>query len=174
MSIAFATALLAVAPALSAQSTKYGVGRALSTDEIAEADISVAPDGEGLPPGEGAATEGARIYEGSCRECHGPEGRGGDEVGFIGKPSDLTGGKPAKTVGSYWPYATTLWDYINRAMPFDRPGELTHDQVYAVTAYILSLNGIVAEDATLDAASLSKVEMPNKNGFVRDDRPDVP
>ena len=162
-----------MAPALFAQSPHYGVGRAATPDEIAKLDISVAPDGKGLPPGEGAAAEGARIYESRCRECHGPEGKGGDEAGFIGRPSNLTAAKPKKTVGSYWPYATTLWDYINRSMPFDRPGELTHDQVYAVTAYILSLNGIIGQADKLDAESLPKVGMPNREGFVPDSRPDA-
>ncbi len=166
--------LSAVASIALAQSPKYGVGRALQADEIAKADISVAPDGSGLPPGAGTATEGAQIYQTRCRECHGPEGKGGDEAGFIGTLADLTGEKPKKTVGSYWPYATTLWDYINRAMPFDRPGELTHDQVYAVTAYILSLNGLIGQDDKLDAQSLPKIEMPNRNGFVADSRPDAP
>ncbi len=170
-----ALALLAIlALPAAAQSPEYGVGRAVPLDEIAKLDISVAPDGTGLPPGEGTAAQGADIYVTRCKECHGPEGKGGDQAGFIGKPSDLLGDSPKKTVGSYWPYATTLWDYINRAMPFDRPGELTHAQVYAVTAYILSLNGIVGQEDKINALTLPKIEMPNKDGFVPDTRPDAP
>ncbi|MCB1021148.1 MAG: c-type cytochrome [Acidobacteria bacterium] len=108
-----------------------------------------------------------------CKECHGPEGKGADQTSFLGKPEQLNQAPPVRTVGSYWPYATTLWDYTNRAMPFDRPGTLTTDQVYAVTAYILFLNGIVEEEHVLDAASLPQVQMPNREGFVPDDRPDT-
>lgn len=168
----FAAALTVAS--LSAQSPTYHVGRAATPDEIARRDISVAPDGKGLPAGEGTAVAGAVIYENRCRECHGPEGQGADETGFIGKPSDLKGDSPKRTVGSYWPYATTLWDYINRAMPFDRPGELNRDQVYSVVAYILHLNGIVAEEDKLNAETLPKILMPNREGFVPDARPDAP
>ncbi|MBI1356681.1 MAG: c-type cytochrome [Acidobacteria bacterium] len=169
----FRIALLCLLAATGLFAQKFGVGKAASPDEIAALDIAVSPDGKGLPPGQGTAAEGAKVYETQCRECHGPEGKGGDETGFIGTPADLKGDKPKKTVGSYWPYATTLWDYINRAMPFVRPGTLTDDQVYSVTAYILHLNGIVGENDTLNAETLPKVEMPNRNGFVPDPRPDV-
>lgn len=168
-----ALALLMVAP-LAAQSPRYGVGHAASPELIAERDITVLPDGSGLPPGSGTAADGAQIYERRCRECHGPEGQGGDETGFIGKPADLTAQKPKKTVGSYWPYATTLWDYIHRAMPFKEPGTLSDEQVYAVTAYILHLNGLVGETDPVDAESLPKIMMPNREGFVGDPRPDAP
>jgi mono/diheme cytochrome c family protein len=159
---------------LLAQSPTYHVGRAATADDIARRDISIAPDGKGLPAGEGTAAKGAVIYESRCRECHGPEGEGADEAGFIGKPSELVGDSPNKTVGSYWPYATTLWDYINRAMPFDRPGELSEDQVYAVVAYLLHLNRIVGENDKLNAETLAAIKMPNRDGFISDPRPDAP
>ena len=159
---------------LLAQSPTYHVGRAATDADIARRDISIAPDGTGLPPGEGTAAEGAVVYENRCRECHGPEGEGADETGFIGKPSELLGDSPKKTVGSYWSHATTLWDYINRAMPFDRPGELSDDQVYSVVAYILHLNELIDEDDELNAKTLMEIEMPNRDGFVADPRPDAP
>lgn len=152
---------------------QYGVGTPASPADIAALDIAVQPDGTGLPEGQGTAAEGAKIYETQCRECHGPEGKGGDETGFVGSVADLTAEKPSKTVGSYWPYATTLWDYINRAMPFVRPGTLTNDQVYSVSAYILHLNGLIGENDPLNAETLPKIEMPNRNGFIADPRPDV-
>jgi len=159
---------------LLAQSPNYHVGRAATANEIARRDISIAPDGKGLPAGEGTAAEGAVIFENRCRECHGPKGEGADEAGFIGKPSDLLGDSPTKSVGSYWPLATTLWDYINRAMPFDRPGELSDDQVYSVVAYILHLNRIVGENDKLNAETLPAIKMPNRDGFISDPRPDAP
>lgn len=152
---------------------KYGVGTPASPADIAALDVAVQPDGKGLPAGQGTAADGAKVYETQCRECHGAEGKGGDETGFVGTPADLLGDKPKKTVGSYWPYATTLWDYINRAMPFVRPGTLTNDQVYSVTAYILHINGLIGENDPLNAETLPAIEMPNRNGFVPDPRPDV-
>lgn len=131
------------------------------------------PDGRGLPEGAGTAAEGVRVYEVKCRECHGEEGKGEEQAGFIGTPADLLGEKPKKTVGSYWPHATTLWDYVNRAMPFKQPGTLTTDEVYQVTAYILHLNGLVEETEELNEKTLPAVKMPNREGFVSDDRPDV-
>ena len=168
--LAFATLSLP----LLAQSPTYHVGRAASPAEIAARDITVGPDGIGLPAGEGTAAEGAVVYANRCEECHGPEGKGADQVGFIGKPADLLANPPVKTVGSYWPYAAPLWGYIDRAMPFDRPGELTRDQVYAVTAYILHLNGLIGENDKLNAETLPKIQMPNRDGFVPDPRPNTP
>ena len=159
--------------ALFAQSAKYGVGRAPSPDEIRQWDSSVAPDGTGLPEGSGTAAQGREVYTNRCSKCHGAKGEGGDSVALAGGQGTLKSPKPLRTVGSYWPYATTIWDYINRAMPFKNPGVLSHDQVYAVTAYVLFLNGLVAQNAVLDAKTLPKVQMPNRNGFVADPRPDV-
>jgi len=166
----------ATCAALFAQSPKYGVGRTPAPDEIAAMDISILPDGTGLPEGRGTAVEGRDVYARRCARCHGPKGEGGDEP----KQSPLVGGrgslktpKPLKTVGSYWPYAPTIWDYVNRAMPLDRPGTLTHNQVYSVVAFILSMNGIIGEHEVLDAKTLPKIQMPNRDGFVPDARPDV-
>jgi cytochrome c len=156
-----------------AQSTKYGLGGAPSPEDIRQWDISVAPDGTGLPAGSGTAAQGREVYANRCSKCHGAKGEGGDSVALAGGQGTLKSAKPLRTVGSYWPYATTIWDYVNRAMPFKNPGVLSQDQVYAVTAYVLFLNGIIAENAVMDMHSLPKVQMPNRNGFVADPRPDV-
>ena len=152
----------------------YGIGRPPSAAELRAADISIAPDGAGLPPGRGSSREGASLYQSLCASCHGVRGEGrGDFPALVGGRGSLATPNPVLTVGSYWPYATTLWDYINRAMPFDRPGLLTADEVYGAAAYVLFLNGIVGETDRMDAKSLPKVKMPNRDGFVRDPRPDV-
>jgi cytochrome c len=166
-------AILLAMAALFTQSPRYGVGRTPTSDEIRQWDISVAPDGTGLPPGSGTAAAAKEIYTNRCAKCHGSEGQGRDSVPLAGGQGTLASPKPLKTVGSYWPYATTIWDYINRAMPFDRPGTLTHDQVYSLTAYLLFRNGIISETTVVDAASLPKIQMPNRRGFVPDPRPDV-
>jgi cytochrome c len=143
-------------------------GRLATPTEIADADIDVHPDGAGLPPGAGSVAQGAAVYASKCAACHGEAGQ---------KPLDpslaLTGGmgslatpRAVQTVGSYWPYATTLFDYIRRAMPFSAPRSLTADQVYAVTAYVLWLNGIVADGTVLDANTLAAIRMPNRDGFT--------
>ena len=165
--------LLAIAAALFAQAPKYGVGRAPTPEEVKAWDISVAPDGTGLPEGSGTAAQGKDVYASKCAKCHGGQGQGGDEGPLVGGQGSLRGPKPLKTVGSYWPYATTLFDYVNRAMPFKQPGTLTHNQVYAVVALVLQLNGIIGENAVMDARSLPQVKMPNRGGFVADPRPDT-
>ena len=131
------------------------------------------PDGRGLPPGRGSAAIGRDVYTRRCETCHGPTGREGPQDVLAGGQGSLTTARPQKTVGSYWPYATTLWDYIRRAMPFDHPGTMTVDEVYAASAYVLFLNGIVNEHDVLDETSLPQVRMPNRNGFVADPRPDI-
>ncbi len=156
------------AAVVSAQS--YGVGRSASAEEVAAWDVTIGPEGHELPEGSGTAKDGAQVYEVRCKECHGEEGVGGDHAALIGNPAQLKETPPVKTVGSYWPYATTLFDYTRRAMPFEEPGTLTADQVYAVTAYVLYLNGLVGEDDVLDRESLPQVVMPNREGFVRDPR----
>ena len=161
------------AAALFAQAPKYGVGRAPTPDEVKAWDISVAPDGTGLPEGSGTAAQGKDVYASKCAKCHGGQGQGGDEGPLVGGQGSLRGPKPLKTVGSYWPYATTLFDYVNRAMPFKQPGTLTHNQVYAVVAFVLQLNGIIGENVVMDARSLPQVKMPNRGGFVADPRPDT-
>ena len=156
-----------------AQSPKYKVGRRATAKEIAQRDHFISPDGKGLPPGKGTAAEGRSIYERRCATCHGAEGQGKEEAALVGGLGTLTTPKPLKTVGSYWPYSTTLFDYINRAMPFDNPGLLTYDHVYDVSALILYWNGIIGEHDVMDASTLPKVKMPNRDGFVADDRPDT-
>jgi mono/diheme cytochrome c family protein len=166
--------MLAAAALLAAQSPKFGVGRAPTPDELKQFDISIGPDGAGLPPGSGTAAAGREVYTNRCARCHGDKGEGRDSVPIAGGQGTLKNPKPLRTVGSYWPYATTIFDYVNRAMPFNNPGMLTHDQVYAVTGYILFLNGLAGENDTIDARSLPKIKMPNRDGFVKDPRPDVP
>ena len=165
--------LLAVSAMLLAQSPKYGVGRVPTADEIRQWNISVAPDGKGLPEGSGTAAIGKEIYSNRCARCHGAQGEGRDSVPLAGGQGSLKNPKPIKTVGSFWPYATTVFDYVSRTMPFDKPGTLTANQAYAVTAYVLFLSGIVQEDTGMDARSLPKVQMPNRGGFVADPRPDT-
>ena len=121
-------------------------------------DIDVTPDGHGLPPGSGTAARARRLYAARCVTCHGATGKEGPQDVLVGGRGSLASPKPLKTVGSYWPYATTLWDYIHRAMPFDHPGTLTADEVYSTTAYVLFLNGIVGENDVLDQTTLPKVE----------------
>lgn len=165
------TALLLVGARAMAQSPKYKVGRAPTPEEIKAWDISIPPDGAGLPAGQGAAEEGAKVYQARCQECHGAEAKGGDEAALVGGHDTLASEKPLKTATGYWPYATTLFDYTRRAMPFKDPGLLTDSQVYAVVAYLLSLDGIIEKDAVMNAETLPKVKMPNRDGFVRDPRP---
>jgi S-disulfanyl-L-cysteine oxidoreductase SoxD len=160
-------------PRLRAQSPSRGVGRAPTADELKAIDIEILPDGRGLPSGSGTARAGKDVYTNRCATCHGPTGKEGPQDILVGGKGTLTTSKPLKTVGSYWPYATTLWDYIRRAMPFDHPGTMSSDDVYASTAYLLFLNGIVGEDDVLDQATLPRVQMPNRSGFVNDPRPDV-
>ena len=146
------------------------IGHSISEGEIANWDIDVSPGNGGLPPGRGSVAEGRAVYAQSCAACHGAEGDDGSAPKLRGGRVSLASSKPLPTVGSYWPYAETLFDYVRRAMPFDRPGSLTDDQVYAVTTYLLRINDIVAEDAELDATRLPQVHMPNRNGFVPDPR----
>ncbi len=143
-------------------------GQPISPADVAPWDISIGPDGATLPPGHGTAAQGEAVYAAKCAACHGEKGTGGPADVLAGGRGSLTTGKtPSKTVGSYWPYATTLFDYVRRAMPFTAPKSMTDDEVYAVSAYILNLNGIVGIDDVLDAQSLPRVSMPNRNGFVR-------
>jgi S-disulfanyl-L-cysteine oxidoreductase SoxD len=155
---------------------RYGFGHAATPQQIAAWDIDVRPDGKGLPPGRGSVGEGARIYAEQCAVCHGKQGEGARYEALAGRePSDFRFAQDPKlrdkrTVGNYWPYATTLFDYINRSMPQAVPGSLKPDEVYGVTAYVLFLNGLLAQDAVLDAQSLPEVVMPARDRFVPDDR----
>jgi len=154
---------------------QYNIGRPATQAEISGADITITPDGKGLPAGHGNAIEGEAVYAKRCQLCHEAKGGGrkGEYPALVGGQGTLATAKPVKTVGSYWPYATTVWDHINRAMPFNMPHILPPNDVYAVTAYILYLNGIVQRDQQLDEKTLPKVVMPNRNGFVQDDRSEV-
>jgi cytochrome c len=152
----------------------YGLGRRATDEEIHAWEIDIAPDGKGLPPGHGTVKRGAMVYAAKCAGCHGPTGIEGPSDRLVGGQQTLQTPKPVKTIGSYWPYATTLYDYIRRAMPFDAPQSLTPDDIYAVTAWLLYRNGIIGEEAVMDARTLPAVQMPNRQGFLPDPRPDVP
>lgn len=158
--------LLTVTAGIARAGEHYGIGRAATPEEIAGWNIDVSPDGSGLPPGHGSVADGATIYAEKCSACHGAHGEGKPMDRLAGGVGTVFNVKPQKTVGSYWPYATTLFDYVRRAMPFDAPQSLTADQVYAVSAYILFLNHLVSEDAVLDAKTLPKIEMPNRTHFT--------
>lgn len=142
------------------------LGRVATPDDVRRADITIAPDGKNLPPGQGSVAQGAMVFNQQCAACHGPSGKGGPMQQLTGGVGSLTSAKPVKTVNSYWPYATTVFDYVRRAMPLNAPRSLSDDQVYAVTAYLLSVDGIVPKNAVLDAKSLPAVKMPNRDGFV--------
>jgi cytochrome c len=133
----------------------------------------VAPDGTGLPEGSGTVAEGRALFMLRCAKCHGEKAEGDVGPALVGGRGSLATAKPRKTVGSFWPYATTVWDYVNRAMPFNEPGVLTHSQVYAAVAYVLYLNDLVGENDVLNAKTLPKIRMPNRDGFVSDPRPDI-
>ncbi len=143
---------------------RLGIGRAATPEEIRALDIDVMADGRGLPPGRGTVAEGEATYTAKCQSCHGPKGQDGKFDRLVGKDPSV------KTVGNYWPYATTLYDYTARSMPFMQPGSLTPNEVYGLVAYILNLNEIVAANAVMDATTLPKVVMPAKGKFVPDNR----
>ena len=157
-----------------AQGGKHNLGRVATPEELQARDISAFPTGVGLPPGEGSAKQGRSVYVARCASCHGEHGEGhAANPPIAGGLETLKSDAPVTTVGSYWPYATTVWDYINRAMPYQEPGSLSPNEVYSVTAYVLYLDGIVNESEVLNAKSLPKVKMPNRDGFVADPRPDT-
>lgn len=175
MSIILVLGLLLVSPSISvAEESRYGLGLPAGEAAIKAWDIDVNPTGIGLPPGRGTVQQGAIIYENKCAACHGPTGIEGPKDRLIGGQGSLTTAQPIKTIGSYWPYATTLYDYIFRAMPFTAPQSLTSDEVYALVTWLLHQNGIIPKDAVIDARTLPAVTMPNRGGFVSDPRPDVP
>ncbi|WP_113910830.1 c-type cytochrome [Roseovarius dicentrarchi] len=163
-----------IAPANNA----YGVGSPASEEAIAAIDIDVMPDGRGLPDGSGTYGEGEELYEAICAACHGADLMGISQLGapqLIGGRGTLATDAPVKTVESYWPYASTLFDYTHRAMPMTEPGSLTADEVYAISAYVLGRAGIIGTEpgTLLDAASMADIKMPNADGFVSDPRPDT-
>jgi S-disulfanyl-L-cysteine oxidoreductase SoxD len=176
--VAAALGLIACPGLASAQvQTHYALGTPATQTELAKY-FAIQPDGHGLPPGSGTAAKGAEVYAQNCTACHGDhlqgnpaKGIGGDKL--IGGRGTLASKSPVKTVESYWPYATTLFDYVKRAMPFSSPGSLTDDQVYSVVAYILSEAKVIKPDETLNASTLPNVKMPNRDGFVPDPRPEL-
>ena len=155
--------------------TSPHLGRAATTSDIAAVGISAGWDGTGLPPGRATARDGRPLYDSNCASCHGRRGEGsGSYPALAGGRGTLKSAEPILTIGSYWPYATTVWDYINRAMPYQSPGTLTSQQVYALTAYLLYLNKIVTERQIIDQKTLPRIRMPNRKGFTADPRPDAP
>lgn len=142
------------------------LGRQLTAQQISATEFTVWPDGEGLPEGSGDAANGEKLYQAHCFACHGTNGENGINDRLAGGHGTISSPNPVKTVGSYWPYATTLFDYIRSAMPYQRPGALSDDEVYSLTAYILHLNGIVARDTEISATSLPQIQMPNHDNFV--------
>jgi S-disulfanyl-L-cysteine oxidoreductase SoxD len=165
VTLAYATGALAHGP--------YGIGRTATPAEVAGWNIDVSRDGSGLPPGNGSVSRGRDVFTQQCSACHGDKGEGGVGDRLVGGQGTLATSKPVRTVGSYWPYASTLFDYVRRAMPLNAPQSLSADDVYAVSAYILHLNDLLPGDATLDAKTLAGIRMPNRNMFVGDPRPDV-
>jgi cytochrome c len=158
-----------------AQPDRFGFGRPATESEIAAWDIDVRPDGTGLPPGQGTPVDGEPIYAARCSGCHGKTGREGPNDVLVGRAPDNAfrfseDPKLQRTIGSYWPYATTVFDYIRRAMPPDRPGSLTDNEIYAVVAYLLRLNELIPADAVMDRTTLPKVAMPSRDRFVPDTR----
>ncbi len=151
----------------------YRLGRPPTAEEIRAWNIDVSPTGEGLPPAQGTVKQGAQVYASKCAACHGPTGVEGPKDKLVGGYNTLATGKPLRTIGSYWPYATTLYDYIYRAMPLNAPQSLSRNEVYSVIAWLLFQNQIIPEEGVIDAQTLSKVQMPNRNGFIPDPRPDV-
>jgi cytochrome c len=155
-----------VVGALISPALAYDFGRPATPEEINLWDIDVRPDGKGLPEGSGTVAHGKDVFAENCAACHGDKGQGGPKDRLVGGEGTLASDNPIKTVGSFWPYATTLFDYVHRAMPYQAPGSLSVDDTYAVAAYILSINGILPADGKLDKATLPTVKMPNRNGFI--------
>jgi mono/diheme cytochrome c family protein len=160
-----AAALLALSSAAFGQSPN--LGKPISPEDLAAWDISIGPDGAGLPPGSGTAKQGEAVFTAKCQACHGAKGAGQPNDRLVGGQGSLPGDKPAiKTVGSFWPYATTLFDYVRRAMPYVESKSLSPDETYAVVAYILNLNGVGGDTDVINAQTLPNVKMPNRDGFI--------
>jgi cytochrome c551/c552 len=168
LAVAFALTVGASPMTMAAAPLQFGFGKPATTQEIAGWDIDVRPDGTGLPKGRGSVAQGQTLYDEKCASCHGTFGESNSYLQIAGGVGSLATDQPVRTTGSKLNYATTLWDYINRAMPFNAPQTLQPDEVYALTAYVLNLNDIIPADAVLDADSLPKVRMPNRNGFTTD------
>jgi mono/diheme cytochrome c family protein len=142
------------------------LGRVATPAEVAAWDVSIPPDGSGLPPGRGTSAQGAGVFEQKCQSCHGERGAGQPNDRLVGGHGTLASKTPVRTIGSYWPYATTIFDYVRRAMPYTQSHSLSDDEVYAVTAYLLHLNGIIGESDAMSADTLPKVKMPNRDNFI--------
>jgi S-disulfanyl-L-cysteine oxidoreductase SoxD len=164
LTVATAAAMLGGVHAAAQQGP--GLGQPISAADLAPWDISIQPTGAGLPAGSGTAATGAAIYAAKCIACHGEKGAGQPNDRLVGGQGTLTELAQVRTIGSFWPNATTVFDYIRRAMPFQAPESLTNDEVYALTAYLLALNGIIKEGDEMNARALARVQMPNRNGFV--------
>ena len=150
-----------------ANKAKPDLGTDLSKEEVTNLNITILPDGTNLPSGSGTVEIGEKVYLIKCMSCHGLEGKGGPvKIDLVGGIGSLATERPVLTVGSYWPYATTYFDYVRRGMPWNAPQSLTNDEVYALSAYILYKNGIIPVDATINAETLPKVKMPNSDGFI--------
>lgn len=181
--LALALVIIACAPAgAQGYPQTFSFGQPATPADIAAVDIAIPADGRGLPPGKGNYATGKQVYDRACAACHGanlegvakiPNMPSGAALRLIGGRGTLTERRPVLTVESYWPYATTLFDYIRRAMPFNAPGSLTADEVYALCVFILAEAKIVDKTAVLDAATLPKVQMPNRDGFIPDPRPEL-
>ena len=158
-----------------APSPRVKFGKPISNADIAAWDIDIrTTDGKGLPAGRGSVAEGKVVYEAKCLSCHGADGKGGPVFGtMVGGIGSFKTTTRVLTPGSMYPYAPILFDYIRRAMPMDHPQSLTTNEVYAVSAYLLNLNGIIPDNAIMDQNTLARVQMPNRNGFIVDDRPDT-
>jgi len=178
----FALALLTALAHSQGYTSKYDFGTTATEQEIAAVAMAIPADGKGLPPGKGDYAAGKAVYEGTCAACHGrdltgvaglPDMPSGAALRLVGGRGTLASANPVVTVESYWPYATTLFDYIRRAMPFSAPGSLSNDEVYGVTAYILAESNIVDKTTVIDAETLPKVQMPNRDGFIPDPRPEL-
>jgi cytochrome c len=172
---AMTTACAVATSSRSPATTDAKFGRPIAEADIAPWDIDIrTSNGKGLPPGRGGVAEGKAVYDAKCLACHGPDAKGGPVYGsMVGGIGSFTTNTRVLTPGSMYPYAPILFDYIRRAMPMDKPLSLTANEVYAVSAYILNLNGLVPADAVMDQTSMPKVQMPNRDGFILDDRPDT-
>jgi hypothetical protein len=171
-----ALAFAALAPNAFSQAPDYAnVGRAPTQEEISAWNIAISPDGKELPPGSGTAQDGAKIFAAKCAVCHGPTAEGTQQAPrLVGGPANASPLEPVRTIGRYWPFATTIWDYINRAMPRNNENSLKPGEVYSLTAFILFRNGIIQETDVMDAKSLPKVRMPNRDDFIPQRISDIP
>jgi S-disulfanyl-L-cysteine oxidoreductase SoxD len=158
--------LVAIAGCATARTLGPDLGQTVSAAEVARWDISIAPDGAGLPAGSGTPAKGEAVYAAKCQQCHGAKGAGQPNDRLVGGQGTLASATPVRTIGSYWPYATTVFDYVRRAMPYPQPRSLTDDEVYAVTAYLLHLNDIIGLEDEMNAQTLPRVRMPNRDNFI--------